>query len=708
MRHSPSFDVNEIKMAARGRWPAILSAVGGIDAALLDEKPHPCPKCGGEDRFRMIDIEAGAVRCNQCFSKQCGDGLAGIMWLKGCSFPEALRLVADELRMNTGQPSAKRELLYRPVASKAQRTSSKPRGKGFATADEAISEKSRPFGRKPDYQFVYRNTSGQPVGYVLRWNLPEGEKTYKPVSLIDGRWYPEGMPKPWPLYGLPEVLKAKTVWVAEGEKAADALRSIGLTATTSACGKSSAKQTDWTPLAGRNVCIWPDFDDDGELYAADVVNILQTLEPAATVRIIRPCENEADATKGDDAFDWIERRDAALPDDLRGQLEALADVTSPEKRKSDDRPLMLEVHRANDIETKETTWLWPGRIPAGKLTLLVGDPGLGKSLLTADMAARLTRGDGWPDGQAMGESCEVAFVLFEDSFGDTTKPRLLKAGADCQKVLWIEGRTSIDAEGRKVVTSFDATRDVPELVKLVEQNPGIRLLIVDPLLAGLGKTDSHKYGDVQGALNALVRFAEAYNVAVIGIGHLNKGTGGKSIYRSMGSLAFTAKARAVWHLGAMKNDPQRRLFLPAKFNLGPMPEGLAFTVVDGMLHWEADGIGMNADALLEDEASNRSSVPDLSVDDFLKAVLADGPKPASEVLNEAKQEGIPPKRTRRSFKELGGKRRKLGNGPWLWFLSGQDDQHSPRCPTLEPGILGILGESCSPAVDAEQISELFS
>ncbi|ODA34947.1 AAA family ATPase [Planctopirus hydrillae] len=669
------------------------------------------PKITLDELEGLLQGKRGSARCpaheDRNASLSYSEGRDGRLVMKchaGCEFKD----IAASLGLHPSQFMPESELHdSRRVTSKARRTSSKPSGKGFATADEAIVASSRQFGRQPDHQWEYHDANGQIVGHILRWNQSEG-KDIRPISLIDGRWYPNGMPEPRPLFGLPEVLNSSSVvWITEGEKAADSLRSIGFVATTSAGGCKAVNKTDWSALAGRSVVLWPDHDDPGELFVAEVADILQAIEPAATVKIVRPFDGDPEAAKGDDAFDWIERRDAALPDDLRGQLEALAAVTSPEKRKSDDRPLMLEVHRASDIETRETTWLWPGRIPAGKLSLLVGDPGLGKSLLTADMAARLTRGNGWPDGQAMGESCEVAFVLFEDSFGDTTKPRLLKAGADCQKVLWIEGRTSIDAEGRKVVQSFDATRDVPELVKLVEQNPGIRLLIVDPLLAGLGKTDSHKYGDVQGALNALVQFAEAYNVAVIGIGHLNKGTGGKSIYRSMGSLAFTAKARAVWHLGAMKDDPQRRLFLPAKFNLGPMPEGLAFTVVDGMLHWEADGIGMNADALLEDEASNRSSVPDLSVDDFLKAVLADGPKPASEVLDEAKQEGIPPKRTRRSFKELGGKRRKLGNGPWLWSLSGQDDQHSPRCPTLEPGVLGILGESCSPAVDAEQTSELL-
>jgi hypothetical protein len=625
----------------------------------------------------------------------------------GCSFGDitaALNLHPSQL-MPEDSPRGPRMT----ATAKAIKPSPKPRGGGFATADEAIVASSRQFGRKPDLQWVYHDADGQAVGHVLRWNTGDGGKDIRPISLIDGRWHMAAMPEPRPLFHLPvvEASTVTTIWVTEGEKAADAMRSIGLTATTSAGGCKAASKTDWTPLAGRSVVVWPDRDEPGELYAAEVADMLMALSPAAVVKIVRPFDGDPTVGKGDDAFDWIERRDAALPEDLRQQLEALAATTPEEGKPADDRPMLLEVHRASDIETRETTWLWPGRIPAGKLTLLVGDPGLGKSLLTADMAARLTRGDAWPDGQAIGEPCEVAFVLFEDSFSDTTKPRLLNAGADCRKVLWIEGRNAVDADGRRVVQSFDATRDVPQLEQLLRQNPGIRLLIIDPLLAGLGKTDSHKYGDVQGALNAIVQFAEACDVAVVGIGHLNKGTGGKSIYRSMGSLAFTAKARAVWHLGAMKDDPQRRLLLPAKFNLGPMPEGLAFTVVDGRLHWEANGIGMNADALLDDEANNNRQQPDMSVDDFLRAALADGPRPAGELFNEAKQEGIPPKRLRRSFDELGVQRRKVGGGPWLWFIPGQGDQHSPRCPTSEPGILGILPESCSPAIDAEQISELF-
>ncbi len=95
-------DAKELKRLAGGRWVETLSATAGLDAGLLDGKPHPCPKCGGEDRFRLIDADAGALYCNKCFSEKNGDGLAAIQWLTGCSFPEALKMVAEYLGIDQG------------------------------------------------------------------------------------------------------------------------------------------------------------------------------------------------------------------------------------------------------------------------------------------------------------------------------------------------------------------------------------------------------------------------------------------------------------------------------------------------------------------------------------------------------------------------------------------------------------------------------
>ncbi len=178
--------------------------------------------------------------------------------------------------------------------------------------------------RAPNMTFPYHNSQGEHVASILRWNT-SGEKAIRPIKLdSDGRWRSGQMPSPWYLYRLPELCTSDgRIWIVEGEKSADALARIGLIATTSPHGAKSPEKANWKPLAGRDVAIWPDNDEPGEVYAAKVAGILQKLNPPAIVRIVRP---EGLPPKGD-AADWSEQRDAVLPEDLAAELEAMAEAT---------------------------------------------------------------------------------------------------------------------------------------------------------------------------------------------------------------------------------------------------------------------------------------------------------------------------------------------------------------------------------------------
>jgi len=257
--------VETLKQSANGRWPEILSALGGINPGLLDGKHHPCPKCGGRDRFRMIDAEAGALFCNQCFAEKNGDGLAALMWLRGWSFSEALQQVADHLGLN-GHHKA----LEAPRAARQ----CKPTGRVYPTARDALADLRKRHGRETA-RWVYHNAQGEPVGLAVRWNLADG-KTIRPIAKYPDGWRVGAMPEPRPLYRLPELLAADRsalVLVCEGEKAADAVAELGLIGTTSAGGAKAAKQSDWKPLAGRTVWVIPDHDDAGDQYAQDVARL---------------------------------------------------------------------------------------------------------------------------------------------------------------------------------------------------------------------------------------------------------------------------------------------------------------------------------------------------------------------------------------------------------------------------------------------------
>ena len=194
----------------------------------------------------------------------------------------------------------------------------KPSGRTFATSTEAIAELERSLGPR-SAEWIYHDAEAIPVCVVVRWDRTEG-KEIRPVSLGGDGWRIGGMPEPRPLYALPEVLKAETIYVCEGEKAADAVRSLGLTATTSAHGSQSAEKTDWQPLAGKSVVILPDNDPAGGIYADTVAAILGKLGPT-TIKIL---ELPGLPDKGD-AVEWVAARDPQTMEAIRAELERLVD-----------------------------------------------------------------------------------------------------------------------------------------------------------------------------------------------------------------------------------------------------------------------------------------------------------------------------------------------------------------------------------------------
>jgi hypothetical protein len=219
----------------------------------------------------------------------------------------------------------------RPVgkpSSGRKSTTAPPGGKVYPTAAEAVAalERQQPHLGKHTARWEYHNEAGEVVGLVVRFDPPEAKKEIRPASLWPDGWRVAAMPDPRPLYGLPTVRKASRVVVTEGEKAADAARGIGFTATTSAGGSQAAGKTDWTPLAGKEVWVLPDADTPGRKYAEEVAGTLRTLDPPAVAKIVEL----PDLPEAGDLVDWIEAHgDAAEPDAMRDELESLADAITP-------------------------------------------------------------------------------------------------------------------------------------------------------------------------------------------------------------------------------------------------------------------------------------------------------------------------------------------------------------------------------------------
>lgn len=340
----------------------------------------------------------------------------------------------------------------------------------------------------------------------------------------------------------------------------------------------------------------------------------------------------------------------------------------------------LQVTRVADVEERPINWLWPGRIALGKLTLFQGDPSVGKSTVTLDIAARVTRGSPWPDrADLTAPTGDVLLLSAEDSVADTIRPRLRAAGADLSRVHAIDGVRNGRSDHLGAVTLGDHLADLEaELLA----RPETRLLIVDPISAYMGSVDSHSNADVRGVLAPLSGLADRFGVALIAVTHMNKGTGGKAIYRATGSLAFVAAARAAWSFSRDTGDRERCIMSHVKNNIAVALPGLAYRMAGDppRIEWDPEPVNATADELLAEESgeSGRSELDDAV--DFLRATLAQGPMPSNHLYERAKAAGISKSTLKRAKKSAGAEARlPVFQGEWTWSLpqSGPKEPEKP-------------------------------
>lgn len=325
-------DAAEIKRQAAGRWREILPATTGISTELLDGRNHPCPACGGTDRFAVFNdfAETGGVICRGCHETGNGDGLAAVQHFAGVDFPGAVRLVAEYLGM--AEPSRSGV----PASRNSQVASTKPRetrdSGGFVDVDgktflncEALVERLFP-GAIEVYRYQHR--TGADAGAAIRLADPKRGKTFRQVALLaNGKWSPEAMPAPRPLYRAPAVNEAEgVVLIVEGEKDVHTAESIGMVATTCIGGAQAASKSDWSLLAGRDVIVVPDNDRAGREFAEAVTAKLSEVQPRPRVRLLeieRLMGGAAMPDKGD-LTDWVESHgDAAEPEVIAENLVGL-------------------------------------------------------------------------------------------------------------------------------------------------------------------------------------------------------------------------------------------------------------------------------------------------------------------------------------------------------------------------------------------------
>ncbi len=539
-------------------------------------------------------------------------------------------------------------------------------------AARRLSARAVQDGNCPQGLHEYCDAAGKPVYWRIRLKHPvTGEKWIRPMRW-DGTKFVIGEP-PAPttgkiLYRLPELLAADRsapVLIVEGESCADHLHALGLIVTTSGSA-ASGRDADWTPLRGRHCTMWPDHDSAGRKYGEDVAAILGAL--SCTVDQIDVHELGL-ASKGD-AVDWLAMHpDATQPEVL--QLARRPCGSAPNLVASKQGVILT---RGSDVQPVAIDWLWQGYLAAGKLHLIGGAPGGGKTTIAAALAAVVTSGGCWPDGSRADQG-SVVFWSGEDTNEDTLNPRFRAAGADMSRVHTVDG---MQVDGRRF--PFDPARHLDALRVALKTVPDVRLIVIDPIASAVA-ADSHKNAEVRRGLQPLVDLAREFRSAVLGITHFSKGTGGRDpVERITGSLAFGALPRVVMVTArreAHDDRPERRLFLRAKSNIGPDGDGFEYSVQQGELdeypgiivssvRWGEANQGSAREQLDDVEQSDSDDAGDVAVH-FLQSVLAHGPRAVQDIKAEAATAGIAWRTVERAKRRAGVLARKNGmGGGWQW------------------------------------------
>jgi energy-coupling factor transporter ATP-binding protein EcfA2 len=564
------------------------------------------------------------------------------------------------------------------------------------------------------------------------------------------RWSCGAPNNPRPLYGLDRLGKRpdKPILITEGPKKADAAHRLLGTAYVSLSftgGANAVPWHDYRTIAGKSVVLFPDADKkrcktikDAQAFNCAVGDLIpyahqpgqKAMYALAQILIELNCtvqtvdvtgqpdgwdiaDAEIQGWSPDKALAWLTER--MQPYTVRNDDElvepeppingySIMDGNGKRSRTQNHYTNYPELDpvpetkaellastnckAASDYVMKPIRWLWKGRIAKGKISLLVGNPGLGKSQLCASICAVVSTGGTWPVDRTPCEKGSIILLSSEDDPEDTVCPRLEAAGADRTRVHLL---TSIN-EGRidesPVERAFSVKSDLKRLGARMDEIGDVRLLIIDPISAFMGSADSYKDSEVRGLLTPLGNMAHQRNLAVLLIAHMTKASSASALLRVQGSVALVATARAVWGVTEDPENPARRLFLSMKNNLGKSNTGLAFSIEsrdipadedDEMIEtsrimWEDEVITIGANAAMnqagetEDEREERKDSKS-----FLKSLLEGGPLSSNSIMRFAKKSGYSSKTMYRAKDSMEVDLIKVGSdtGAWLWQLKGK-------------------------------------
>lgn len=314
----------------------------------------------------------------------------------------------------------------------------------------------------------------------------------------------------------------------------------------------------------------------------------------------------------------------------------------------------LNIIKMSDIKEEEIKWLWYPYIPYGKLTIIQGDPGDGKTTLALNIASRLSKGEKFEEGVGIEEPINIIYQTAEDGLADTIKPRLLRANANCERIMVID-------ESEKSLAMDD------ERLKKAIVSQNAKLLILDPIQAYLGnRVDMNRANEIREMTKKLTLLAEETKCAIVLIGHMNKSMGSKATYRGIGSIDIFAVARSVLLVGKIEENSSIRGVVQIKNNLAPIGNSKGFEIFDGCVKWLGD-YEITADEILNsfEGKINKTERAKRLLEEL--AEQYDEIK-SSDIYTRAEELRISMRTMDNVKRELGIRAKKIKNS-WYWELS---------------------------------------
>src|SRR5215218_984765 len=511
---------------------------------------------------------------------------------------------------------------------------------------------SKPQQREPALVVPMYSPSGELITHQIRPDAPRENGDGKAIKYET----PAGSPIRLDVHpSQSERVKDASVplWITEGVKKADSLVSRGQCVVALqgvwCWQKGGVPLRDWEDvrLWGRSVCV---------IFDSDV---------ATNPKVQTALEGLVGFLRGRGARVGV----AYLPDAPDGGKQGVDDFLASGKEIRDLEPFIYQGLREDllpagkplsEIEPERIEWLWPRRIPKGKITVLDGDPDNGKSVLTTDLAARVTAGLDLPDGTAT-VAAGAVIVSAEDGASDTIRPRFDAAGGDPNRALLLGNDEPFAIPG-----------DIPRLERAVRQ-VGAALVVIDPIMAFLsGEVNSNRDQDVRRALTPLKRMAERTGAAVLLVRHLNKSQGGNPLYRGGGSIGIIGAARSGMVVGPHPDSEELRVLAGQKNNLSLPPRSLAYkikTAENGSAKIVYKGFSEATAAQLlrvpEDE-EEKSALSEAK--EFLTSELSRTPVSAKAIKKSAREAEISERTLRRAKQMLGVRSEKESDGSWTWSL----------------------------------------